>query len=463
MKAKQILSLISMGVLLVGCSKTQEIKPTKMSVVSEKIKVILTSERDLDDIVTIKFEPRNTTNKEVTWSCASNDVLTLQGDIIKANKIGKAIVTATSKANTSLKKDVTIKVWDPNSNQHFVDVVKNDEIQITGLQDTYLAGSLVSFSVQVLNNEKEIDNVFLNDTILSTKSETNYEFIMPSKDVTINVTTKKKAPTIAATSVQLSQASLSLVVGESDVTLSATVEPSNTTQTARWEIVEGNDVININVNNNEATVHAIKQGTAKIVVSYNQNVKAECNVTVTRNNAGVTSAKYDVEFDMGTRKTAKPLETPEEVFDTLKIFEDDTPILDSISEIEYIYGGGNGGRGETAWYAGNMLKFGTTSVNGSITFSLNSPINQIKITGYTTDNSSKIRVGDSESLDWTDEATDNKTTLVTCTDMVEITKDIIDANQTSTITIDFETTTSLKIATTNKKPIYITAIEFLLV
>ena len=34
-------------------------------------------------------------------------------------------------------------------------------------------------------------------------------------------------------------------------------------------------------------------------------------------------------------------------------------------------------------------------------------------------------------------------------------------NQTSTIVVDFESTNSLKIATTAKKPFYITSIEFI--
>lgn len=461
MKAKQIFSLVSViGVLLTGCHQTTQVLPTKMTVTSEEIKVILNSERNLNDIVTLKFEPKNTTEKNVTWSSEVNEILTLQGSIIQANKIGKAKVTATSVANKNLKKDVIIKVYDPNSNQYFVNVDKPEEVQLIGLQDTYLAGSLVSFSIQLNNPQKEIANVFVNDLILSAKNDMDYEFLMPFNDVTLCVTTQDKGTSIAATSVQLNPSSLTLIVGNEDATIHAIVEPSNTTESAQWSISEGNDVIRIQTLQNQVTVHALKAGNAKIKVTYNSNVQAECAVTVQSKNDGELSVKYNIVYDLGTSKVAKKIDTPTEVFDTFQLVEDENPILSSVSQIENIYGGGYGGRNDTAWYAGNMLKLGTTSVNGSLTLELNTAIQRIKITGYVSDKSSKIRVGNSLSTDWNEETDDNTTVLVSCTDMEEATKTTIEMQQTATITIDFAATTSLKIATTNKKPFYITAIEF---
>ena len=172
-------------------------------------------------------------------------------------------------------------------------------------------------------------------------------------------------------------------------------------------------------------------------------------------------AKYNVKYDLGTRKTAKQITTSE---DLIKVFElDGTGInlISSIDQFEYIYGGGNGGRSETAWYTGDMLKFGTTSYNGSVTLKLSEKVNRIVITGYVSDNAAKIQVGDSLSTDWTTEANDNKTTTTVLSSMNEASKDIIDGKQTTTVIIDFESTDSLKISTLNKKPIYITSIEFI--
>ena len=108
-----------------------------------------------------------------------------------------------------------------------------------------------------------------------------------------------------------------------------------------------------------------------------------------------------------------------------------------------------------------MLKFGTTSVNGGLVFNLSQNVNKVKITGYVGTSSLKIRVGDSSSKDWNGNG-DNKTTLFTCSTMVEASKEDIENKNTSTIEIEFESTNSLKIMTENKKVLYITNIEFFL-
>lgn len=174
----------------------------------------------------------------------------------------------------------------------------------------------------------------------------------------------------------------------------------------------------------------------------------------------LNSTHYNIVYDLGTRKTAKLIETSTEVFNTFVYANEGTGMIMSVSAAEYIYGGGYGGSGEGKWYTGNMLKFGTTSVNGSLVLELNTPVNCIKITGYVSNAAANIQVGDSNSLDWNG-GRDGKTTSYTCSDMNVTTKEIVEGNQTSTITIYFESTTSLKIAVINKKPIYITAIELI--
>ena len=174
----------------------------------------------------------------------------------------------------------------------------------------------------------------------------------------------------------------------------------------------------------------------------------------------LTDAGYKIVYDLGTRKTAKLIDTPEGVFNTFQYVGEGLGMITSVSSAEYIYGGGYGGKGETNWYTGNMLKFGTTSISGYLVLELNAPVNCIKITGYVGNTSCKVQVGDSYSLDWTG-GSDGKTTTYTCADMNVASKEIVEGNQTSTITLYFESTTSLKIAVTNNKPLYITGIELI--
>lgn len=460
MNLRKILLILPMLVIpLFGCNKT--VSPTKLTTSSSEVKVIVNSERDLNDIVTLRFEPRNTTNKKVTWSSEVNDIFTLTGSTIKANKIGTAMVTATSVANKTLKTDVAIKVYNPNSIAHTVSINQNSGFSVTGLQNEYKEGDEVTFTINVTDSTKEIEKVEVNDDVLEPISGTSYKFMMPDSDVTIKVTLKDVETLKAATSVSLSPASLYLNVGEEDKKIIANVEPIDTTDVPTWSISEGQGFVTITPTANEVMVHAVKEGTAKIKVAYNENVYAECLVTIDSSLGIQARAKYNVEYDLGTRKTAKLIETTDELFNTFKLDGEGSDIINSISEMNYIYGGGNGGRSETAWFSGNMIKFGTTSVNGNITFALNAFVNRVKITGYVSDNSSKIQIGDSASTDWTEDTNDNMTTIVTCSDMVESSKEVVEGNQVTTITIDFESTMNLKIATTNKKPIFITAIEFI--
>ena len=168
---------------------------------------------------------------------------------------------------------------------------------------------------------------------------------------------------------------------------------------------------------------------------------------------------YTITYDMGDRKTSKQLDTAEDIFKTFTYAGSKTSIIESVSAFERIYGGGYG---QSTWVKGDMLKFGTTSVNGSLTLSLSGTVNCVKITGYVANQSCTIRVGDSTSSDWIDgAASDGLTTTFVCSEMNVANKETTDAEQVVTITIYFESTSSVTIATTNKKPLYITAIEFL--
>ena len=143
-------------------------------------------------------------------------------------------------------------------------------------------------------------------------------------------------------------------------------------------------------------------------------------------------------------------------------------IISSVSNVTNVYGGGRGGSGDNIWYSGDMLKLGTTSVTGSITLELDKNVTGVIITGYVTNANCIIRVGDSTSTIWTGEGDDGKTTSITAKDDYEmnvITKDIVEAEATSTIQIDFESTNSVTISTEKNGSkyyvLYITSIEFI--
>ncbi len=358
--------------------------------------------------------------------------------------------------NTILNnKDDTYKTYS-------VSVVEGSGFSINGLKNEYAQGDNVVFTVNITDSTKEIVNVKYNDNIITPSSNLSYKFMMPATNVVITVTLKDKTTsddTIPAQSVSLSMNTLEMFIGKEDKAITATVLPINTTDTPIWSVIQGENTISITSNSNNVTIHAKNVGTAKVKVVYNENVFAECvvNVKADTPSIGETSlAKYNIVYDLGTKKRSQALETNEEVFNTFSFAGQGNAIITSVSATDKMYGGGYG----TGWYAGNMLKFGTQSVNGSLILQLSSNVNKIRITGYVNNTSAKIRVGDSNSDDWNGDASDNKTALVTCSNMTVTTQETVENNQTSTIEIEFAATQSLKIATTNSKPLYITAIEF---
>ena len=146
-KIKKIVALFTMILLvLCGCKQpTTEITPTNLTVSSSEVKVIVNSIRDLNDIVTLRFEPKEATQRDVVWSAEENDVFTLEGSTLTAIKLGKAKVTATSVANNQLSTDVTINVYDPNAIAYTVTYEENEEYVISGLQNEYYEGEEVTF------------------------------------------------------------------------------------------------------------------------------------------------------------------------------------------------------------------------------------------------------------------------------------------------------------------------------
>ena len=176
---------------------------------------------------------------------------------------------------------------------------------------------------------------------------------------------------------------------------------------------------------------------------------------------------YDIVYTL-PGKTAVKFEDTAQAQNALVFNGKQKNIISRISDINNVYGGGRGGSGDNIWYAGDMLKLGTTSVTGSITIELSQNVTGIIITGYVTNSGCNIRVGDSDSTIWTGNGDDGKTTLVTAKDdyaMTVVDKGAVEAGATSTIQINFESTDSVTISTEKNGSkyyvLYITSIEFI--
>ena len=176
---------------------------------------------------------------------------------------------------------------------------------------------------------------------------------------------------------------------------------------------------------------------------------------------------YDIVYEL-PGKTAVSFTDPADAYNVIKFNGKQENIISGVSNLTNIYGGGRGGSGDNIWYAGDMLKVGTTSVTGSITLELTKNVTGVIITGYVTNSGCNIRVGDSESTVWSGNGDDGKTTLITAKDDYSMNiagKDTVEANATSTIQINFDSTDSITISTEKNGSkyyvLYITSIEFI--
>ena len=79
----------------------------------------------------------------------------------------------------------------PEKETRYVSVPQSSDYRVEGINaDGYLAGATVSFTVSLLNTEKEITAVGYDSTTLTEKETGGYEFAMPDKDVRLFVNTR---------------------------------------------------------------------------------------------------------------------------------------------------------------------------------------------------------------------------------------------------------------------------------
>lgn len=370
---KKMLLLLIPLFTLASCGIQIDVKPTSLKAKKDEISLILGSERNLNDIVTLIFEPNNVTNRDVIWSTQETEIFTLDGNVLTTKKVGTSNVKATSVIDANLFTTVNITVYNPETPTYKVLNEISEDYEILNLKDEYNEDDEVVFTINVINDNKKIKEVSADEQILSPVNEFTYKFIMPNKDVLLNVVLEDKndpAPEIG-------------------------------------------------------------------------------------------SDQYKIVFDLEGGKRAKRIETADVLFNTFLYLGNNESIIESIGEFDYMYGGGYGGKGDTSWYSGDMLKLGTTSVNGYFTLNLSKYINKINIIGYTSSEAAKIRVGDANSSDWNDNSTISNTTLIECNELAFADKTNIENKVEATISLEFETTKNLKISTINNKPIYITAIELI--
>ncbi len=336
----------------------------------------------------------------------------------------------------------------PGKDIYFVNYDESSDYIVNGLEKDYKFNDLVSFSITLLNEDKEIDEVKVDNTTLTSDIDGIYSFNMPSYNVHIFITL---SDVILPTYYHV------YYVSNPDYEVTGLKEIGYLVDELVTFSIE---VTNASKEIDTVKVHETTLTPIEGVYSFNM-LEEDIYLDI-----GLKSVKpidtyisYSIKYTMSGSTSYAFKDNEGDLIKATFVTTSESNIINEVSSFTKIYGGGYGS-GTNKWNKGDMLKFGTTSVNGELTLSLSRSVNKATLYGYVGNTSCKLRVGPSSSTDWSSESGDHKTQLQTLSNFIVANKDTVEEDKVSDITYEFDSTNSIKIGTTNNKVFYLTGVEF---
>ena len=259
-------ALVAVVVLLTmstGCTKEEVVSSIKLSHSS----VALSLGETVTLIATVY--PEDAVDKTVTWSSSNSSVASVVGGKVAALSVGSAVITAKA-GNCSAVCAVTVSTVEVSKielSQTSLTLFEGDTVQLTATvypenaTDKTVMWSSSDTSVVTVDNGKI--------TAISIGSAT-----VTARSGNVTAGCSVKVNPVDVSLIELSQTSVTLLVGES-VELTATVYPENATyQTVTWSSSD-TDVVIVD----DGKVTALSPGFAT-VTARSGNAEAECSVTV---------------------------------------------------------------------------------------------------------------------------------------------------------------------------------------
>ncbi len=230
--------------------------------------------------------PSNATNKKVTYQSMDENVATVSKDgVITALSVGEAqILAITEEGNFTARCNLTVV--------EEVVVVKATSISLSDSSKNLYVGDTYALTATVLpenTTNPEVTWKTSNTNVAAVNVTTGVVTAKAAGSATITATTKDGTnlsatctikvtkPTVYVTGVSLSKTSLEVATGRT-ATLTATVSPSNATDTSLTWSTSNSSVATVNA----GSVKGIAPGSAVITATTNDGgYTASCNVTVT--------------------------------------------------------------------------------------------------------------------------------------------------------------------------------------
>lgn len=238
--------------------------------------------------------PEDATNQNVTWTTSDEEIATVENGIITGVKEGMAnvIVTTDDGAYNAVcvvnVNEADIPVTGVEISEIELNLLDNNEdviLTATVLPEDATNKEVVwaSLDENVVTVENGVIHVIGVGTTMVTVTTVDGEF---SASCSVYVT----AHSVPITDISLDKDTLEITVGDEDVTLVATVLPSDTTDTIVWSSEDENVAIVEN-----GIVHAISSGNTiiKATSSSDENIYASCSITVLAEVINVTEVSLD--------------------------------------------------------------------------------------------------------------------------------------------------------------------------
>ena len=269
--------------------------------------------------------PDNTTDKNITWSCSTPEIATIdaQSGELTALAPGEAKITATC-GDISSTATVTVKP------------IIATELTLSAQDMTLLVGQTSKLTATV-TPDKTTDKTMIwrSDNEAIAKVDTDGTVTAVSIGVAnitascgdVSATCKVTVNPVLATTVTINVPATEVYVGDK-LTLTATVAPDNTTdKTVMWGSSTP-DIASIDAETGELT--ALAPGVAKITATCGE-VSASCEVTVNPVPASTVTIKVpDAEIYIGDKLTLTATVAPDNTTDKTVMWGCSTPDIVSI-------------------------------------------------------------------------------------------------------------------------------------
>ena len=269
--------VVCLTFVIIGCGGgTDDVKPTKLNISAANTTLLV------GETVTLKveFEPSDTTNKNVSWASSDTNVASVSSaGVVKGNAAGQVKIIATSKADESIKGEITLEV---KEGQEIVptaiSVWGEDSIVIVGyttsLFVTYTPAETTSKFVSWESSDESVATVNEDGIVTGIKAGTatitakslSAENVSGTMEITV-----KDAIDITDLAISFEG---DMVIGY-DFTITATTTPEGGNKQLEWSSSD-ETVATVNAN---GVVSALKVGTAVITVKV-MNKAIEQQITV---------------------------------------------------------------------------------------------------------------------------------------------------------------------------------------